>query len=90
MFSVGVPVSIKFAVHKLVARENLRRAENGDPPLTQQEIARGAGVSQPVISTILRRKATRLDLKTINGLCNFFRVQPGALFEYEPDDEVQP
>jgi putative transcriptional regulator len=80
-------VSIKFAVHKLVARENLRRAENGDPPLTQQEIARGADVSQPVISTILRRKATRLDLKTINGLCNFFQVQPGDLFEYIPDED---
>jgi putative transcriptional regulator len=81
-------VSIKFAVHKLVARENLRRAENGDPPLTQQEIARGARVSQPVVSTILRRKATRLDLKTINGLCNFFQVQPGDLFEYTPDEET--
>jgi transcriptional regulator with XRE-family HTH domain len=78
-------VAIKLAVHKLVARENLRRAEAGEEPLTQQEIANGSGVSQAVISTILRRKATRLDLKTINGLCNFFRVEPSGLFDYEPD-----
>jgi transcriptional regulator with XRE-family HTH domain len=79
-------VALKLAVHKLVARENLRRAEAGDNPLTQQEISRGSGVSQAVISTILRRKATRLDLKTINGLCNFFQVEPSALFDYEPDE----
>jgi putative transcriptional regulator len=87
MFSGVTSVAIKLAVHKLVARENLRRAEDGTSPLTQQEIARGSGVSQPVISTLLRRKATRLDLKTINGLCNFFQVQPGDLFEYSPDEE---
>lgn len=76
---------LKLAVHKLVARENLRRAEAGEEPLTQQEIAQGSGVSQAVISTVLRRKVTRLDLKTIDGLCNFFGVEPGALFDYEPD-----
>ena len=87
MFSGAMPVAIKLAVHKLVARENLRRADDGHPPLTQQEIARGSGVSQPVISTILRRKATRLDLKTINGLCNYFQVLPGDLFDYNPDED---
>lgn len=82
-------VAIKLAVHKLVARENMRRADAGEDPLTQLEIAKGSGVSQPVISTLLRRKATRLDLKTINGLCNFFKVQPSDLFEYEQDIDTE-
>lgn len=80
-------VAIKLAVHKLVARENVRRADAGEPPLTQQEIARGSGVSQAVISTILRRKVSRLDIKTIDRLANYFKVDPGELFDYTPDEE---
>jgi hypothetical protein len=77
--------SLRLAVHKLVARENLRRVEEGRDPLTQQDIAQGSGISQAVISTVLRNTATRLDLKTIGGLCNFFGVEPTALFDYDPD-----
>jgi putative transcriptional regulator len=57
----------------------------GKSPLTQQEIARGSGVSHPVISTLMSNKVTRVDLKTLNGLCNFFGIQPRDLFEYSPD-----
>ena len=28
-----------------------------------------------------------IDLKTINGLCNYFKVRPGDLFDYSPDPE---
>jgi len=80
-------VTIKLSVHKLVARENLRRAEAGERPLSQREIAAGSGVSQSVISVVLRRKATRIDLRTINGLCNFFDVEPSGLFDYAPDEQ---
>jgi hypothetical protein len=50
---------IKLTVHTLIACENLRRAEQGKAPLTQQEIARGSGGSQPVISTLMSDKATQ-------------------------------
>lgn len=81
-------MAIKLIVHIVIARENLRRAEQGKAPLTQQEIARGSGVSQPVISTLMSDKVTRIDLKTLNGLCNFFGIQPGELFEYSPDEII--
>lgn len=79
------PMAIKLAVRKLIAREDARRAETNEPRLTQQIIAEGSGISQPVISTLIGGKVKRIDLKTINGLCNFFKVQPGELFEYVPD-----
>lgn len=78
------PMAIKMAVRKLIARENMRRAETGEPALTQKRIADLSGVSQPVISTLISGGVKRIDLKTINGLCNFFQVEPGALFEYAP------
>lgn len=77
-------MAVKMAVRKLIARENLRRAETGEPALTQTELERLSGVSQSVISTLVAGKMKRIDLKTINGLCNFFKVTPGDLFEYTP------
>ena len=78
------PMAVKMAVRKLIARENMRRAETGEPVLTQTELERLSGVSQSVVSTLMSGKIKRIDLKTINGLCNFFQVSPGELFEYTP------
>ena len=78
------PMAVKMAVRKLIARENMRRAETGEPVLTQTELERLSGVSQSVVSTLMSGKIKRIDLKTINGLCNFFQVAPGELFEYTP------
>jgi DNA-binding Xre family transcriptional regulator len=80
------PMAVKMAVRKLIARENMRRAETGEPVLTQRELERLSGVSQSVISTLMSGNIKRIDLKTINGLCNFFKVRPGDLFDYEPDE----
>lgn len=78
-------MAVRTTIHLLIAQENLRRAEAGLDPLTQREIAEGSGVAQSVISELKRRKATRIDLDTIDGLCRYFKVQPGDLFEYTPD-----
>jgi DNA-binding Xre family transcriptional regulator len=76
----------KLAVRKLVARENMRRAETGENVLTQTELGRASGVSQSVISTLISGNVKRIDMRTINGLCGFFKVTPGELFEYTPDE----
>jgi putative transcriptional regulator len=79
-------MSVKSAVRKLIARENLRRAEQDLPPFKQEEIAASSGLSQSVISNLMNGRSRRIDFDTINGLCNFFKVQPGDLFEYVPDE----
>lgn len=85
--SEGVtPMAIKMAVRRLIAQENMRRAETGEKSLTQTELERVSGVSQSVISTLMAGNIKRIDLKTINGLCNFFKVRPGDLFDYTPDE----
>lgn len=81
------PMAIKSALGKLIARENLRRAEAGERQLSQAQIARESGVPQSVISTLVNGKTRRIDFATINGLCNFFGVRPGDLFDYIPDPE---
>lgn len=86
MYGVVSPMAVRMALRRLIARENLRRAETGEPELTQLDVAAGAQISQSVVSKLLNAKTTRIDFDTINGLCNFFKVQPGDLFEYTPDN----
>jgi len=81
------PMAIKFALRRIVARKNLERADAGLPALTQTAIAEGSGVSQSVVSNLLANRSERIDLKTINGLCNFLQISPGDLFTYTPDPE---
>lgn len=78
-------MSVRFALRKVVARKNVERADLGLPPLTQTEIADGSNVSQSVISNLLANQSQRIDIKTINGLCNFFGITPGDLFDFTPD-----
>lgn len=86
MFTSVTPMAVKSALRKLIAQENLRRADTGEPSLSQALIARESGVPQSVISTLVNGKSRRIDFDTINGLCNFFGIHPGDLFEYSPDD----
>jgi putative transcriptional regulator len=78
---------VRSALRKLIARENLKRAEDGLPPLSQAQIARESGVPQSVISTLSANKSRRIDFDTIDGLCKFFNIQPGDLFDYSPETE---
>jgi putative transcriptional regulator len=87
MYQQVTPMAVKFALHKLIARKNVERADAGQRPLTQTEIAAGSKVSQSVISTLMNGRSRRIDFGTINGLCGFFDIAPGDLFEYTPDQE---
>ncbi len=87
MYQSVPAMPVKFALRRVVARENLKRADAGLPPLTQMEIAGGSGISQSVVSNLLANRSERIDLKTINGLCNFLRITPGDLFDHSPDSD---
>lgn len=85
MYASVTPMAIKLALRRVLARRNLERADDGLPPLTQIAIAEGSGVAQSVISSLLNGKSKRIDLATINGLCNYLAIRPGDLFDYTPD-----
>lgn len=81
----GSNMAMKFALRTIVARQNLARAESGLPPLTQTEIAAGSGVNQSVVSKLLTKPPTRIDLLTIDRLCVFLRITPNDLLGYTPE-----
>lgn len=86
MYQQVTPMAVKFALRKLIARKNMERAEAGQRALTQTEIANGSKVSQSVVSTLMNGHSRRIDFDTINGLCGFFGISPGDLFDYTPDE----
>ncbi len=79
---------VRSTLRFLIARENAERARSGARPLTQQHIAEETGLSPSVINGLVVNRAHRVDYKTIDRLCRFFKVQPGDLFEYVSEDEA--
>ena len=61
----------------------------GERRLSIQDVARGAGLSYPVVSGLYHDRATRLDIATLDKLCTFFRVQPGDILEWVPPEQQQ-
>ena len=80
-------MTVRCTLRLLIARENVRRAEQGLPPLSQAEVAARSKLPPSVVNGLATGRQQRVDFKTIDRLCTFFRVQPGELFEWVPDEE---
>lgn len=82
---LGVPMTVKSRLRVLIASENLKRAQAGHDALTQQQIAAEAGLPLSVVNGLATNRAGRVDFKTLDKLCRYFRCQPGDLLVYEPE-----
>jgi DNA-binding Xre family transcriptional regulator len=47
--------------------------------ISWQEIMDGAGISRNTLARLLRDDTSRIDKKTIDGLCKFFKVPSGPV-----------
>jgi len=52
-------------------------------------LAEATGLNKNTIGAIATNKSRRVDLDTLNALCNFFGCEPGALFEYIPPSQEE-
>lgn len=64
------------------------RARHGK--ISQQALARQVGLSQKAISALETGKSRRIDLRTIERLCEVFDILPNELFEVEVVEERAP
>jgi putative transcriptional regulator len=58
----------------------------GERRLSIQDVAEGTGLAYSGLHALYHDKAKRLDVETLNKLCNFFGVGPGEIFEWTPDE----
>jgi DNA-binding Xre family transcriptional regulator len=67
---------VRLRIHQLMARRGI----------SAYALSRGAGISYPSAYRLSRPAGRfgRLHADTLNRLCTFFGVQPGALLEWVP------
>ena len=71
---------VRFRLHILMAEKGPGR------PFRISELARLTGLQANTVSGIYNNKAKRIDLDTIDTLCNVLGCAPGDLLELRPDD----
>lgn len=57
----------------------------GERRVTMQDVARATGLSRQTIHDLYHDRSTRIDLETLNRLCNFFGVPTSEVFEWAPE-----
>jgi len=60
----------------------------GERKLKTSEIARKTGLHRNTITLLYKETATRVDLETMDKLCQFFECEVKDLFEFVPNKEL--
>ena len=76
---MNVTINNKFAV--LLAEKRVKERRN----ISLQEVAESTGISRQSLYKWENNKVNRFDTPVINALCQYFGIEPGALFQYVPD-----
>ena len=48
-------------------------------------ISDDTGISRTTLTNLKYHRASRIDFKTLDTLCQYLRIAPGEFFEYKPD-----
>ena len=60
----------------------------GEKRIKIADLERDTGLSRTTISRLFHEKAGRMDLDTLEVLCNYLDVGVGELLEVVPDEDV--
>jgi len=69
----------------ILAEHNLQRARRGEGTLSIRELAAATGLATSTITGLTAGRSKGVTFDTVSSLCDFFKVEPGALFLYTPD-----
>jgi len=67
---------IRFRLHKVAANQDITKIK---------DVAEKAGLSALAVSGIWNNASLRVDLSTLNALCEALHCTPGDLLEYVPE-----
>lgn len=87
-------MTISCRLRLLLARANVERAKEGQPPLSLRRLAQESGVSLSVLAALHRGQSRRVDYTTIDQLLNYFNRYFGVTvndlltWEHSLQDEV--
>lgn len=76
-------------VRKLFCRLAVLMAEK-DPQLSQRQLARETGLDITTINRLFTNKFSRVDVGTVEVLCNYFSKEVGDLFQMRQPEDIPP
>jgi putative transcriptional regulator len=59
----------------------------GERRIRIQDVADGTGLAYSAVHALYHDKAKRLDISTLNKICNYLNVPVGDIFEWTPEGE---
>ena len=71
---------IKFKVYEMMAKRGFR---------TRKALAEAAELTEVNLGKIVKGDVSRIEVRTINTLCEALACQPGDILEYVPDGMCQ-
>jgi DNA-binding Xre family transcriptional regulator len=77
---------VRCVLRNVMAAENMKRADGGQPSLTQDRLAIETGLAASVINNLYHNRIQRVDYGTLDKLCSYFNMQVGALLVWEPNE----
>lgn len=87
-------MTIKCRLRLLLARVNVERAMQGQPPLSLRRLAEESEVSLSVLAALNKGSSQRIDYATIDRLLNYFNtyftvtVNDLLMWEKSPDSDI--
>ncbi|WP_054535519.1 helix-turn-helix domain-containing protein [Herpetosiphon geysericola] len=79
-------MAVRSRLKVLIAQYNVKRLKANQPTLTLRRLAEETGLALSTINGLTTPRASRVDFKTLNALCEYFDVQPGEILEYLKDN----
>jgi putative transcriptional regulator len=79
--------SISKPTYKLFCRLAVLMAEK-DPQLSQRQLAREIGLDITTINRLFTNNFSRVDMTTVEALCNYFDKGVGDLFEMRKPEDI--
>ena len=76
-------VAINNRFSSLLAEKRIQEKRN----IPLSEVAEATGLPPKTLFAWANNTITRFDVHVIDAICQYFNVQPGALFEYVPNEE---
>jgi len=57
--------------------------------ISLQEVEEATGISRQALYKWKNNSIERFEMRVLNALCKYFKIEPGALFEYIPDQPTE-
>ena len=78
-----VTINNRFGI--LLAEKRMKEKRN----IPLSEVAETTGLPAKTLFAWQNNAVSRFDVHVINAICKYFAVQPGDLFEYVEDSEIE-